>query len=145
MKKPRRAYNWLAETQLPDGSWWSGIKDGEIIDSTKDTNFSSYIAVGVFHHYLITHDVQFLESMWPAVAKGIQYAIDMQAPEGEIFWARNKEGVIDRMALLTGCSSIYMSIKCALAIAEILRKAKATMGNSKKFAWVLDKKQTQSF
>jgi hypothetical protein len=119
-KEARRAYNWLAETQLPDGSWWSGIKGGEISDCTKDTNFSSYMAVGVFHHYLITRDRQFLESMWPAVAKGIQYAVNMQAPEGEIFWARNKEDVIDRMALLTGCSSIYMSIKCVLAIAEIL-------------------------
>jgi hypothetical protein len=123
-EEARRAYAWLAKTQLPDGSWWSGIKDGEIIDSTKDTNFSSYIAVGVFHHYLITQDLQFLESMWPAVSNGIQYAIDMQAPEGEIFWARNKEDVIDSMVLLTGCSSIYMSIKCALAIAKILGKQK---------------------
>ena len=121
-KEALRAYNWLRESQLPDGSWWSGIKNGEIIDYTKDTNFSSYMAVGVFHHYLITRDVQFLESMWPAVSQGIQYAVNMQAPEGEIFWARNKEDVIDRMALLTGCSSIYMSIKCALAIAEILGK-----------------------
>ena len=121
-KEARRAYNWLVESQLPDGSWCSGIKGGEIIDHTKDTNFSSYMAVGVFHHYLITRNNNFLESMWPAVAKGIQYAVNMQAPEGEIFWARNKEDVIDRMALLTGCSSIYMSIKCALAIAEILGK-----------------------
>lgn len=115
-----RAYDWLASTQLADGSWWSGIKDGEVIDSTKETNFSSYIAVGVFHYYLMTGDRQFLKSMWPSVSRGIQYALHMQAPEGEIYWARNREGIIDRMALLTGCSSIYMSIKCALAIAEIL-------------------------
>ena len=117
-----RAYAWLAESQLPDGSWWSGIQEGEVIDYTKEANFSSYVAVGVFHHYLITGDSKFLRSMWPAVSRGIQYAINLQAPEGEIFWARNKDGVVDRMALLTGCSSIYMSIKCALAIAEIMGK-----------------------
>jgi hypothetical protein len=116
------AYKWLADTQLADGSWWSAIKDGEVIDSTKDTNLSTYLAVGVYHHYLITRDRDFLESMWPFVSRGIQYAIDLQAPEGEIFWARSKEGMIDKMALLTGNSSIYMSIKCALAIAEIIGK-----------------------
>jgi len=116
-----RAYQWLAQTQLADGSWWSGIKDGMIIDSTKESNFSTYVAVGVFHHYLVTSDLNFLKSMWPMVARGIQYAIDIQTPEGEIFWARNKDNIVDKMALLTGCSSIYMSIKCAQAIADILQ------------------------
>ncbi|MEN6467573.1 MAG: phenyltransferase domain-containing protein, partial [Smithella sp.] len=115
-----RAYQWLVSTQLADGSWWSETQDGVIINSTKETNFAAYIAVGVYHHYLITDNVDFLKSMWPSVMHAIQYAINMQAPEGEIYWARNKDGIIDKMALLTGCSSIYMSIKCALAIAEEL-------------------------
>ncbi len=115
-----RAYEWLIATQLPDGSWWSETQDGRIINSTKETNYAAYIAVGVYQHYLITGHVDFLKSMWPSVSRGIQYAINMQAPEGEIYWARNKDGVIDKMALLTGCSSIYMSIKCALAIADVL-------------------------
>lgn len=130
-----RAYQWLVSTQLADGSWWSESKDGVIINSTKETNFAAYIAVGVYHHYLITGDLNFLKAMWPTVMRGIQYAINMQAPEGEIYWARNKDGVIDKMALLTGCSSIYMSIKCALAIAAKLgikrpswQKAKERLG-----------------
>ncbi|MGO8714752.1 MAG: phenyltransferase domain-containing protein [Smithella sp.] len=118
----RSAYEWLAGTQLPDGSWWSEILDGKIVNSSKEANFSSYVAVGVFHHYLITKDMKFLKTMWPTISQGIQYAIDLQAPEGGIYWARNKHGVIDKMALLTGSSSIYMSIKCALAIAGILGK-----------------------
>ena len=117
-----RAYRWLAATQLADGSWWSGTKDGIVIDSTKDTNFSSYIAVGVYHHYLITQDSGFLEAMWPAVSRGIQFAVNMQAEEGEIYWAKDKDDVPDKMALLTGCSSIYMSLKCALALAARLGK-----------------------
>jgi len=126
-----RAYQWLAETQLADGSWWSGMRDGMVIDSTKETNFSAYIAVGIFHHYLITADLDFLKSMWPMVARGIQYAIDMQTPEGEIFWARNKDGAIDQMALLTGCSSIYMSIKCAQAAAAVLNKKRPQWDKAK--------------
>jgi hypothetical protein len=120
--KAERAYQWLGATQLADGSWWSEIKDEQIINSTKETNFAAYIAVGVFHHYLITGNVEFLKYMWNSVSRGIQYAINMQALEGEIYWARNSAGVIDKMSLLTGCSSIYMSIKCALEIARILGK-----------------------
>ncbi len=119
-----RAYRWLVSAQLADGSWWSETQDGVIINSTKETNFAAYIAVGVYHHYLITGNLEFLKEMWPAVSRGIQYAVNMQAPDGEIYWARNKEGVVDKMSLLTGCSSIYMSIKCALAIAGLLGKKK---------------------
>jgi hypothetical protein len=118
----RRAYEWLANAQLPDGSWWSETLDGKIINSIKESNFSSYVAVGAFQHYLITRDIQFLKKMWDTVSQGIQYAINLQAPDGEVYWARNKNGAIDKMALLTGSSSIYMSIKCALAIADILGK-----------------------
>jgi hypothetical protein len=118
----RRAFEWLADHQLEDGSWWSEAVDGKVTNPTKESNFSSYVAVGVFHHYLITRDLKFLKTMWHTVSQGVQFAVNLQAPEGEIYWARNKSGVIDKMALLTGSSSVYMSIKCALAIADILGK-----------------------
>jgi hypothetical protein len=130
-REAARAYQWLAHNQLTDGSWWSETKDGQIINSTKETNFAAYIAVGVFHHYLITGNIEFLKYMWSSVSRGIQYAINMQAPEGEIYWARNSAGVIDKMSLLTGCSSIYMSIKCALEIARIIGKKRPSWLNAK--------------
>jgi hypothetical protein len=126
----RNAFEWLANNQLSDGSWWSETLDGKIVNSSKESNFSSYIAVGAFHHYLITRDIQFLKKMWDTVSQGIQYAINLQAPDGEIYWARNKNGAIDKMALLTGSSSIYMSIKCALAIADILGKKRLRWRNA---------------
>ena len=78
---------------------------------------SAYIAVGVFHDYLLTRDAAFLDCMWPTVAAAIDFALNLQAPGGEIHWAISPEGDIDPMALLTGSCSVYMSIKCALAIA----------------------------
>ena len=81
---------------------------------------SSYIAVGVFHHYLITADLYFLKQMWQTVAQAINFALGLQTSSGEIHWAISPEGKVDPMALLTGSSSIYMSLKCALAIAKIL-------------------------
>ncbi len=116
----RLAYEWLADTQLEDGSWYAAYLNGEPIDKTRDTNITTYIAVGLFHYYLITRDTRFVSRMWDVIRAALDFAINLQAPTGEIYWAMSPEGKIDRMALLTGSSSIYMSIKCGLAIAKIL-------------------------
>ncbi len=116
----RLAYEWLADTQLEDGSWYAACLNGDPIDKTRDTNVTAYIAVGLFHYYLITRDARFLSRMWEVMRAALDFAVGLQAPTGEIYWAKNPEGKIDRMALLTGSSSIYMSLKCGLAIAKML-------------------------
>ena len=120
MAAAERAYEWMKRCQMPEGSWYASYRDGIPEDRTRDTNVSSYIAVGVFHHYTITGDVSFLRHMWPTVKAGVDYALGMQDPSGVIYWAKNGDGNVDRMALLTASSSVYMSIKCALAIAFLL-------------------------
>lgn len=119
-EEAERAYEWMVSTQLEDGSWWASYRNGAPEDMTKDTNMSTYIAVGAYHHYLITGDASFLRCLWPTIVRGIDYALSLQASTGQIYWAKNGEGVTDRMALLTGSSSIFMSLKCALAVAGIL-------------------------
>ena len=116
----RRAFEWLAGKQLNDGSWYTAYRQGVAEDKTRDANLSCYLAVGLFHYYLITEDKAFLMQMWPTLSKAIEFALSLQTSSGEIYWAISPEGDVDRMALLTGSSSIYMSIKCALAIAKIL-------------------------
>jgi hypothetical protein len=116
----RQAFEWSARMQLEDGCWYSAYMRGAPEDTTRDANLSSYIAVGVFHYYLITADVDFMDRMWPTVSAAIDFALHLQTLEGEIHWAISPEGRVDPMALLTGSSSIYMSLKCALAIAQIL-------------------------
>ena len=117
-REAERAYEWMSDTQFPDGSWWSATRDGVPEDKTKDSNVSSYIAVGVYHHFLITGDIGFLKRLWPTLEAGVDYAVGLQAATGEIHWAKNSEGIVDPMALLTGSSSVYMSLKCAIAIAD---------------------------
>ncbi len=120
VNEARLAFDWLLEQQLEDGSWYASYINGLPDDKTHDTNMSSYIAAGVYHHYLITDDIDFLKKMWPSIKKGIDFAHSLQAPGGEIHWATSPDGVVDPMALLTGSSSIFLSTKCALAIARIL-------------------------
>ncbi len=123
-QEARQAMGWLAGIQLDDGCWYASYRQGEPEDRTLDTNMSSYIAAGVYHYYLITGDSDFVREMWETVERAIGFALGMQAPTGEIYWARSPENVVDPVALLTGSSSVYFSVKCALALARLLRMEK---------------------
>jgi len=79
------AYKWMRDTQNPDGSWYSSYLSDKPEDLTKDTNFSTYIATGIWFHYLTTRDQGFLRYMWPAIEKGIDFALRLQQPGGEIY------------------------------------------------------------
>ena len=50
----------------------------------------------------------------------IEFAIGLQTPRGEIIWRRHEDGTPDTYALLTGSSSMYQSLRCAIALAEHL-------------------------
>ena len=122
----RLALHWLKENQNPDGSWFSSYLNGVPEDRTCETHMACYIAVGLFHSYLITGDIPLLEQYWTTLEKGIAFALNLQTATGEIYWARSPEGKIDPMSLLAGSSSIFMSLKCALAIATVLGREKSS-------------------
>ncbi len=120
--RARQAYDWMRRMQLEDGSWYSAYKNGQPEDRTRDTNMATYIAVGLYHYYLITGDDTFVASLWETVRAAIDFALKFQQPTGEIHWAMSPEGVVDPKALLTGSSSVYMSLKCAVSLARVLEK-----------------------
>lgn len=120
LTEARGAYEWLAQIQMQDGSWYAAYMEGKPHDRTRESNMTAYIAVGVFHYYLITRDIVFIRKMWPTVKAAIDFVISLQASTGEIYWAVSPENKIDPMALLTGSSSIYMSLKCGLALSNLL-------------------------
>jgi hypothetical protein len=117
LAQARQAFYWMRSLQLADGSWFASYRKSVPEDRTRQTNLSAYIAVGVFHHWLITGDHHFLASMWGTVRRAIDFTVGHQRTNGEISWAISPQGKVDPMALLTGSSSIYMSLKCAVAIA----------------------------
>jgi hypothetical protein len=123
-EEAKKALVWSGRRQNEDGSWYASYMDEKPLLPHKDANMSAYIAVGVFHHYLILPDTAFLERMWPMVSSAIDFAISLQAPGGEIYWSIADDGSIDKRALLTGSSSIYLSIKAGLAIAHRLQKSR---------------------
>ena len=120
-KEARNAFRWSANVQMEDGSWWSSYDNGKPRkDSHKDPNMSAYIAVGLFHYYVATKDKVFLGYMWKTLSQAMNFILEMQGDEGQIYWNKSKTGIIEQKALLTGSCSIYLSISCALAIASVL-------------------------
>jgi hypothetical protein len=116
------AYRWLADRQNSDGSWYANYADtpdgaAEPCDKTKDANFTAYLAVGVYHHWLITRDDAFLAALWPNVAQAVEFVLGLQRADGAIRWNPDSDE-----ALLTGCSSMYQALRCAVAIAQRMRE-----------------------
>ena len=112
------AYQWLVTTQHENGAWHQYYVAGGVEDPKFDANVIAYVATGVWHHWLLTSDRGFLESMWGVVERAIDFVLDLQTPRGEILWARHPDGTPWSFALLTGSSSICHSLRCAVAVAE---------------------------
>jgi len=115
-----RAYRWLFAQQCADGSWPMRIRNGRVEDVGADTNFSAYVAVGVLHHWTLTRSRRFLHAAWPRVRAALDFVTSLQTPLGEIHWARGAGGVVDESALVAGCSSIHQSLRCGLALADVV-------------------------
>ncbi|MGO9027121.1 MAG: prenyltransferase [Acidimicrobiales bacterium] len=115
-----RAYRWLVDTQLPDGSWFNYYLATGIEDSRLDTNVCAYLATGAWHRYVSTEDVEGLEQLWPALEAGVDFVLRWQRLDGAIHWSLDPSGFLEEYALLTGSSSIYHSLRCAIACAERL-------------------------
>lgn len=113
----RAAFEWCRREQRADGSWAIQYRDGVVEDPNSDSNFCAYIATGVWHHLQVTGDGRFADGMWPTVRAAIDFVLGLQAGTGEIYWAQGRSGPLTE-ALLTGCASVYHSIRCALALAE---------------------------
>ncbi len=115
------AYEWLRMNQLDNGAWWNYYLADSVEDFRIDTNVCAYIAVGVLHHFKVTKDIKFLEKMWDCIHKALDYVLSLQTEGGEILWCVESDGSFGKYALLTGSSSILMSLKAGLLIASELK------------------------
>ncbi|MDC3322900.1 prenyltransferase [Gammaproteobacteria bacterium] len=115
----KAAFLWLLHNQLPDGSWYSEYRNSKPVTQRRETNFCAYIATGLWHYYLIYEDKDFLKKMLPTLMASVKFVISMQTEKGDIFWAAEEGKEILDDSLITGSSSIYKSLECALAIYKL--------------------------
>ena len=120
----RAAYDWLAATQRPDGSWAARYERGRAVEHHAETNFTAYVAVGLRHHLLATGDETAVRELWPVVRRAIEFVLDLQDAGGQVWWARGRDGEPDHLALTTGGSSVHHSLRNAARLAEDLGEAK---------------------
>jgi hypothetical protein len=110
-----RAYAWVPTMQRADGSWPMKIVAGEAEDERGEVNMSAYLAVGIWHHWLVRRDQRFVRRFWPSVRAGLDWVVSQQLPFGGIRWTPTED-----FALLAGSSSIYQSLRAGVALAELL-------------------------
>ena len=115
-EESERAFLWLREQQLKDGSWYSEYRNSIPATKRRETNFTAYIATGLWHYYLIFEDKEFLEKMIPTLSKSVSFILSMQTEDGDIYWAAEEGKEILDDSLITGSSSIFKSLECASAI-----------------------------
>ena len=119
-----RAYEWVPTLQRGDGSWPMKIVGGEVEDHRGEVNMSSYLAVGIWHHWLVRRDIAFVHRFWPAIRAGLDWVVSMQLPFGGIAWSEEWEDGRpvrrDEGALLAGSSSIYQSLRAGVALADLV-------------------------
>jgi hypothetical protein len=129
----RAGYGWLRDTQRADGSWarsWPAVdaagdptsdSAGDAAgDAAGEAHHAAYPAVGVWHEYLVTGDLAFVQEMWPMVRSAVDWTLALATPRGEIMWERDATGAPGSFALLSGCASIYQSLHCAVQLAKLV-------------------------
>jgi hypothetical protein len=118
----QRAYCWLVDNQLADGSWFNYYLAEAVKDPRLDTNVCTYLAAGAYHYHLVTGDTGLIGHLWGTIEQAIDFVLRWQLPDGSIRWSLDGAGRAESYALLTGSSSIYHSLRCAVAVAEVLGK-----------------------
>jgi len=118
-----RAYDWCLATQRDDGSWPMRTVAGVVEDPSAETNMTAYLAVGVWHHWLVRHDEAFVRRCWPAVRRGLDFVVSLQLPFGGVAWARDPAGSVHADALVAGSSSIFHALTAGVALAGLVGEA----------------------
>ena len=115
-----RAFDWLRSTQLADGSWFNYYLPTHVEDPRLDTNVCAYVATGLWHHACATGDLTLIDSHWSMVERAVDFVLRWQRPDGSVHWSIDPSGHLERGALLTGSSSVFHSVRCAVAAAEAI-------------------------
>jgi hypothetical protein len=120
----QRAFAWVRDTQRADGSWPMKIVAGEVEDHSGESNMSAYLAVAVWHHWLVAGDEAFVRDLWPTVRRALDWVVSLQLPFGGIAWSQEwhdgQPATVNEDALLAGSSSIHHSLRAGVALAELV-------------------------
>ena len=115
----RLAYQWLRDTQRPDGSWPratggpGAASPAQVTDHAAESHHAAYVAVGAWHEYLVTGDESHALAMWPTVRRAVEWTLRLRTPPS---------------APTTGCSS---GTSCASPHSPGCRRRRSTRSSAR--------------
>ena len=119
-----RAWWWVRHTQRADGSWPMKVVGGVLEDASGESNMTAYVAVGLWHHWLVRRELGFVAAHWPVVRRALDMVCRLQLPFGGIAWSQEwhdgEPATVNPDALLAGSSSIHHALRAGLTLAELL-------------------------
>lgn len=117
-----RCFSWLAEHQLPDGSWCTSYVDRGVTDPRRDPNVCAYVATGAWWCAQLSGPggAALMAQLWPMVDRALSWCLTCQRPGGEVVWSVGPDGVPGTFALLTANSSLQHSLRNGAQLAEAL-------------------------
>jgi hypothetical protein len=115
-----RAFEWLASSQLPDGSWCTFYVQDGVEDPRRDPNVCAYVATGAWWCYLLGGGRGALAVAWPMVDRAVSWCLRHQRPGGEFVWSVGPDAVEGGFALLAANCSLQQSLRSAASIAGLL-------------------------
>lgn len=117
----RRALDFLAATQRPDGSWHAGYcGEGEPDDDRLDTNGTAYVATGVLGCALALGESALVRRHFAMVRRALAFVLAQQRLSGAICWSDAPIGAEGDLCLLAACSSIYASLAAWVRAAALI-------------------------
>ena len=85
-----------------------------------ESHHAAYVAVGVWHEFLVTGDRGFTDAHVAGGARTHRAGCSTcRRPAARSLWERDAAGTPGEFALLSGCSSILHGLRCAIALAEL--------------------------
>lgn len=120
LEAAEHAYEWLFSKQLDNGTWWESYSNSGKDTLCVQSHFVAYVATGMWHHYLISQNENFLDRLWPMAEKALDCVVCNCSADGHIGWTIDASGKTAGDALLSGSSSINRSLDCAIRIATTL-------------------------
>jgi len=73
---------------------------------------------------LCTWDRGFVDHLWPTVERAIDWVLSMRRHDGTVLWAREEHSSPWDYALLTGSSSIWHALTCAVELADLVGESR---------------------
>ena len=124
------ALDWVAEQQHGDGGLWSrycasGAARTRPVPRVRESHGASYVAVGAWHHFLVTGDRDWLAAYWPTVRAGVNFALSLQVESGAIHWALDAAGNPWPDTLVAGAASVRAALECGRRAAHLLGEPEA--------------------